>query len=142
MAGAVYRLRPDEHLRRQWPAYWNGKPFLAEWNKNTLFSILTNAAMTKPEKVTPTTLHKLPAPATRTIKMMDSKFGPDGSLYMIDWGSRLERATPTPASTASTTRPATARRSPRRQPTRPTATRRWTVAVLLGRLQRPGRRPA
>ncbi|SDO20381.1 Protein of unknown function [Nakamurella panacisegetis] len=86
MAGAVYDYDESNPSDTKWPAYWDGKPLLAEWNNNTLYSILTDAAMTKVQKVTPVTLHQLPAPATRSIKMMDSKFGPDGSLYMIDWG--------------------------------------------------------
>ena len=47
MAGAVYGYDPTVTNPAAWPAYWNGKPFLAEWNKNTLFSIITNAAMTE-----------------------------------------------------------------------------------------------
>ena len=43
----VYAYDPTVTNPAAWPAYWNGKPFLAEWNKNTLFSIITNAAMTK-----------------------------------------------------------------------------------------------
>ena len=87
MAGAVYQYDPSVKAPGAWPAYWSGKPLLGEWNKNNLFSILTDSATSKVLKVTGTSLHKLPAPATRTIKLMDSKFGPDGSLYVIDWGS-------------------------------------------------------
>ncbi|RIJ76691.1 DUF1349 domain-containing protein, partial [Nakamurella silvestris] len=90
MAGPMYRYDPNLVSDVKWPAYWDGKALLAEWNKNTLFSVLTNTAATSVLKTTQLHEHKLPAPATREIKMMDSHFGPDGALYIIDWGSGWE----------------------------------------------------
>ncbi|MTD13899.1 DUF1349 domain-containing protein [Nakamurella sp. YIM 132087] len=87
MAGPVYRFDPANTSESKWPAYWDGKALFAEWNKNTMFSVLTDDAFTAVQKITPLTLHQLPAPATRSIKMMDAHFGPDGSLYIIDWGA-------------------------------------------------------
>ncbi|RIJ77775.1 DUF1349 domain-containing protein, partial [Nakamurella silvestris] len=87
MAGPMYRYDPNLNSDVKWPEYWDGKAFLAEWNKNTLFSVLTNTDVDKVIKTTQIHEHKLPAPATREMKMMDSHFGPDGALYFIDWGN-------------------------------------------------------
>ncbi|RIJ70548.1 DUF1349 domain-containing protein [Nakamurella silvestris] len=90
MAGPMYRYDPNLVSDVKWPAAWDGKALMAEWNNNNMFSILTDTDVTKPLKITQIHEHKLPAPDTREIKMMDSVFGPDGALYIIDWGSGWE----------------------------------------------------
>jgi cytochrome c len=83
MTSGTYRFAPALTPGRQWPAYWDGSVVLADWNNGRLFAVqlaesggggsgwvgvtrmLTGMSFFRP--------HRL-------------KFGPDGALYLIDWG--------------------------------------------------------
>ncbi|MBB6470853.1 ThuA domain-containing protein [Sphaerisporangium rubeum] len=81
MAGPVYRFDADNPSTTKWPAYWDGKAIFGEWNTNKMFSFQLNENVTslvKINQVLKTMSFKRP---------MDLKFGPDGALYLIEWGS-------------------------------------------------------
>ncbi|MEU7696222.1 DUF1349 domain-containing protein [Microbispora sp. SCL1-1] len=81
MGGPVYRYDPNVQSTIKWPAYWDGKAIFGEWNNNALWSFQLNedgSKLVEMNKIM-TTL--------RFLKPMDMKFGPDGALYLIEWGS-------------------------------------------------------
>ncbi|WP_436759233.1 ThuA domain-containing protein [Streptosporangium sp. V21-05] len=81
MAGPVYRYDADLESPVKWPAYWDGKAIFGEWNTNKMFSFQLNEAgdtQIKINQILSSLSFKRP---------MDIKFGPDGALYLIEWGS-------------------------------------------------------
>ncbi|WP_426594786.1 ThuA domain-containing protein [Cellulomonas sp. McL0617] len=89
MAGPMYRYDETSTSDTKWPAYWDGKALFGEWNNNVVYSLLTTSDVRRLQKVTKISEASLGA-GQRSVKMMDAKFGPDGSLYVIDWGSGWE----------------------------------------------------
>ncbi|MFC4588527.1 ThuA domain-containing protein [Sphaerisporangium corydalis] len=81
MAGPAYRYDPALVSDRKWPAYWDGKAIFGEWNQDNLYSFQLSedgSRLTDINRMLPTFAFKKP---------MDMKFGPDGALYLIEWGS-------------------------------------------------------
>ncbi|SDT39587.1 Protein of unknown function [Jiangella sp. DSM 45060] len=81
MAGGVYRYDPDLVSDRKWPAYWDGKAIFGEWNQGNLYSFQldqTGSAVTDINAVFPDW------PFARPHAL---QWGPDGALYVIEWGS-------------------------------------------------------
>ncbi|WP_208868447.1 ThuA domain-containing protein, partial [Microbispora triticiradicis] len=81
MGGPVYRYNADITATNKWPAYWDGKAIFGEWNNNAMWSFQVNEDATKLVEMN-RILQTL-----SFIKPMDMKFGPDGALYLIEWGS-------------------------------------------------------
>ncbi|WP_459805221.1 ThuA domain-containing protein [Herbidospora sp. RD11066] len=81
MAGPVYRYDEASTSVVKWPAYWDGKAIFGEWNNNTLFSFQLNEAGTQQIKIN-RILRDM-----GFIRPMDIKFGYDGALYLVEWGS-------------------------------------------------------
>ncbi|WP_405146382.1 ThuA domain-containing protein [Sphaerisporangium sp. NBC_01403] len=81
MAGPVYRY--DENLKSdvKWPAYWDNKALFGEWNNNKMFSFQLNEDSTKLVKINQI------LKSMSFKRPMDIKFGPDGAMYLIEWGS-------------------------------------------------------
>ncbi|WP_405087031.1 ThuA domain-containing protein [Microbispora sp. NBC_01389] len=81
MGGPVYRYDAALQSTTKWPAYWDGKALFGEWNNNQIFSFQLNedgTSLVKINRILQTLSFKKP---------MDMKFGPDGSMYLIEWGS-------------------------------------------------------
>ncbi|GAB3881743.1 hypothetical protein GCM10029964_038320 [Kibdelosporangium lantanae] len=81
MAGPTYRYDPNLQSDRKWPAYWDGKAIFGEWNQNNLFSFQLSedgSQLVDINRILPT---------FNFLKPMDMKFGPDGALYLVEWGS-------------------------------------------------------
>jgi glucose/arabinose dehydrogenase/PKD repeat protein len=81
MAGPVYRYDPDLQSDRKWPAAWDGHALLGEWGQGRFYDVLLDEAGTAPVKATPF------LPQGFLNKPMAWDYGPDGALYVIDWGS-------------------------------------------------------
>jgi PKD repeat protein/glucose/arabinose dehydrogenase/type 1 glutamine amidotransferase len=81
MAGPAYRYDPNLASDRKWPAYWDGKAIFGEWNQNNLFSFQLDEDGSKL-----TDINRIFA-SIGFKKPMDMKYGPDGALYLIEWGS-------------------------------------------------------
>ena len=73
-------LRPTLDSDRKFPAFYDNKWFIAEWNNGWIktANLDANGAMTKVDPFALGTGYKRP---------MDLDFGPDGALYVIEWGS-------------------------------------------------------
>ncbi|MGJ6963855.1 ThuA domain-containing protein [Streptosporangium sp. G11] len=81
MAGPVYRYDADLQSTVKWPAYWDGKAIFGEWNTNKMFSFQLNEAGNAQIKINQI------LGGMSFKRPMDIKFGPDGALYLIEWGS-------------------------------------------------------
>ncbi|WP_248960639.1 ThuA domain-containing protein [Sphaerisporangium perillae] len=81
MAGPAYRYDPALVSDRKWPAYWDGKAVFGEWNQNYLYSFQLSADGSQLVDINPMLT------SMSFKKPMDMKFGPDGALYLIEWGS-------------------------------------------------------
>src|SRR3954462_3360755 len=80
MGGPRYHFDPSLVSDRKFPAYYDNKWFVGEWNNNWIKTANLDAsgAMTKVDAFALGTGYKRP---------MDLDFGPDGALYVIEWGS-------------------------------------------------------
>ncbi|MFJ5620651.1 ThuA domain-containing protein [Micromonospora sp. NPDC093243] len=87
MGGPFYQYDPDLKSDTKFPAYYDGKPFFYEWSRNKMYSIITDGDGGV-EKVNPF------LPEEQFLAPIDSKFGPEGSLYVLDWGGGFGRDNP------------------------------------------------
>ncbi|WP_434741725.1 ThuA domain-containing protein [Micromonospora sp. SH-82] len=81
MGGPVYRYDADNQSTRKWPAYYDGKALLGEWNQSKMYTM----QVTEDGKSL-VDINQLLTGMT-FIRPMDFEFGPDGALYLIEWGS-------------------------------------------------------
>jgi PKD repeat protein len=81
IAGPVYRFDPALNSSRKWPADFDGRAIFGEWTANKLFTFQLDANGTNVTSIDPL------LPSMTFLKPMDFKFGPDGALYLIEWGS-------------------------------------------------------
>ncbi|MGH3385206.1 MAG: ThuA domain-containing protein [Nocardioidaceae bacterium] len=79
MAGPVYRFDPALQSDVKWPAYYDGAAMFYEWTNNELFEIRSDGDAV--HTVNPL-LNSL-----EFLRPMDMTFGPDGAMYLIEWGS-------------------------------------------------------
>ncbi|RYB93835.1 DUF1349 domain-containing protein [Nocardioides oleivorans] len=93
MGGPFYRYDADLESDTKFPESYDGKPFFYEWARNKMYSIqLKDPATGEPG----TEVEKVNAflPTQQFLAPIDSKFGPDGSLYVLDWGGGYGRDNP------------------------------------------------
>jgi PKD repeat protein/glucose/arabinose dehydrogenase len=81
MTSGTYSYDPDLASDRKWPAYFDSKAIWADWNNSRLFSVQLNEAGTDYTDLN-RFLPNLPMRRPHALQ-----FGPDGALYMIEWGS-------------------------------------------------------
>ncbi|RKN44375.1 ThuA domain-containing protein [Micromonospora endolithica] len=81
MGGPVYRYDADLDSNRKWPAYYDGKALLGEWNQNKMYTMQVTA-----DGKSLVDINQL-LTGLSMIRPMDFEFGPDGALYLIEWGS-------------------------------------------------------
>ncbi|WP_062288779.1 PQQ-dependent sugar dehydrogenase [Demequina phytophila] len=95
MGGPTFHYDPDGPSS-QWPEYWDGKAFFYEFSQDYI------AALTIPDPDGPVThvQQVLPNAALTdnvqaiTDSPIDMEFGPDGSLYILDYGNGFFRQNP------------------------------------------------
>ena len=82
MSGPVYRYDAKNPSTTKFPAYFDGASFFYEWARNSVKEIRFD----KDEK-----LLKINdfLQSAKFAKPMDMTFGPDGSLYVLEWGSEF-----------------------------------------------------
>ncbi|QSF56523.1 ThuA domain-containing protein [Nocardioides sp. zg-1228] len=81
MTSGTYDYDPDLVSDRKWPEYFDSKAIWADWNNNRLFTVQMNQAGTNYTDIN-RFLSNLPMQRPHALQ-----FGPDGALYMIEWGS-------------------------------------------------------
>ena len=82
MGGPVYRYNAASTSATKFPAYYNGVHFFYEWSRNYIKEIHFDSAGNL-VKINPF------LPGGNFIKPMAMRFGPDGSLYVLEWGSEF-----------------------------------------------------
>ncbi|MEU6440856.1 ThuA domain-containing protein [Streptomyces sp. NPDC047046] len=83
----VYHYDPDNPSETKFPAYFDKTPFFGEWSRNRLheFRLDDDGKLFKINDFLPNLSFKSP---------MDMKFGPDGAMYLLEWGSGFGRDNP------------------------------------------------
>lgn len=82
MGGPVYRFDPDLQSDRKWPAYWDGKAMFGEWGQSKLYSFQLG------EKSKLIDINQI-LTSMNFKRPMDIEFGPDGAMYLIEWGDEF-----------------------------------------------------
>jgi glucose/arabinose dehydrogenase/PKD repeat protein len=81
MGGPVYRFNAGLNSDRKWPAYWDGKALFGEWNQNKLYTMQVTA-----NGQSLVDINQL-LTGVNVLRPMDMEFGPDGAMYLIEWGT-------------------------------------------------------
>ncbi len=81
MAGPVYRYDPNLASTRKWPIDFDGRAVFAEWNTSSMYTFQLDSGGTDVTSIDPL------LPSVKFNRPMDFKFGPDGALYVIEWGT-------------------------------------------------------
>ncbi|WP_246614159.1 PQQ-dependent sugar dehydrogenase [Paractinoplanes bogorensis] len=79
MGGPAYEFDKSNKSQVKWPASFDGKPLFAEWTRDYIkaFTLNRQNQVTKIESVVPDIVVDNP---------MDLEFGPDGALYVLEYG--------------------------------------------------------
>ncbi len=88
MGGPFYDFDPDLESDTKFPQSYDGKAFFYEWARNAMYSVIPGEDRASVEKVDPF------LPDEEFLAPIDSEFGPDGSLYVLDWGGGFGRDNP------------------------------------------------
>lgn len=92
MGGPFYHYDEASTSDTKFPESWDDKAFFYEWARNDMYSIQLKepaaGSGSQVEKVNPV------LPTTAFSAPIDSKFGPDGSMYVLDWGGGFGRDNP------------------------------------------------
>ncbi|WP_380166687.1 ThuA domain-containing protein [Jannaschia sp. R86511] len=96
MGGPTYRYDAELESDTKFPEYFDGKPFFYDWARNDMFSFVLDPEATTEEYVPGEAVEKVNAflPQTQFLAPIDSLFGPDGSMYVLDWGGGYGRDNP------------------------------------------------
>ena len=80
MAGPMYHYDAASTSDRKFPQYYDDTPFFYEWGRNYIkeFRLDANRDLIKINSFTPN---------FSFIRPMDMEFGPDGALYVLEWGT-------------------------------------------------------
>ena len=118
--GPVYRYDDDaEDNSARWPEYWDGRWFLQDFGNNSAKHGLLLDPATDQDGGKPVYADSLRGVLNWQANYMDSKFGPDGALYVQVYAGLLHAPARRRASTGSPTPAARTRRTPTRSGPRP-----------------------
>ena len=87
MAGPVYHYDANSPSTTKWPSYFDGKPLFYEWGRNFIHE-WPLAADGKVLTMNPV------LNGTAFLSPLDLQFGPDGALYLLEWGGGFGRDNP------------------------------------------------
>ncbi|GAB2791295.1 ThuA domain-containing protein [Amycolatopsis magusensis] len=87
MAFPAYQYDPGNPSATKFPEYFDQTPFFGEWSRNKMFEFRLgqDGKLLKINNFLSNLSFKSP---------MDAKFGPDGALYLLEWGSGFGRDNP------------------------------------------------
>jgi glucose/arabinose dehydrogenase/type 1 glutamine amidotransferase len=82
MAGPVYHFEANDASQRKLPAYYDDTLFIYEWSRNWIMEVKLDAAgnVLKINPFLPNMAFQRP---------MDMKIGPDGAIYLLEWGTNF-----------------------------------------------------
>jgi hypothetical protein len=86
MAGPMYVFDPASTSAIKWPAEYGGGIMFYEWTRNFIadFRLGADGTLVSAERV----------PNVNIIGAIDVEFGPDGALYVLEYGSAFNFAAP------------------------------------------------
>ena len=87
MGGPVYEFDPELDSDVKWPEYWDGKALFGEWNQGKMYSFQLTGDQRDDLVDINRVLPKIFDPSAGFDRPMDFDFGPDGALYVVDWGA-------------------------------------------------------
>ncbi|WP_426309963.1 PQQ-dependent sugar dehydrogenase [Cellulosimicrobium sp. E-16] len=98
MGGPIFRSADYPDAPGKFPAYWDGKPFMAEFSQDyvaafTLDELSSAGVVTAVEDFLPNA-HLTSAAQPIWDNVMDFEFGPDGNLYVLEYGDGFFRQNP------------------------------------------------
>ncbi|TDE14022.1 ThuA domain-containing protein [Jiangella asiatica] len=80
IGGPTYHFDPDNPSEAKFPEYYDDTVLIAEWTRNAIFEVKLDEAG-QPAIINPF------MPGVEFLRPIDLQFGPDGSLYVIEWGT-------------------------------------------------------
>ncbi|GAA0666303.1 hypothetical protein GCM10009535_52570 [Streptomyces thermocarboxydovorans] len=80
MGGPAYRYDKHNRAVNRWPAYFDGKPLFYEWTRDQMKAI-TLGKRNEVRKIEDA------IPSITTDGPIDAEFGPDGALYVLEYGT-------------------------------------------------------
>lgn len=85
IGGPTYRYDPELESETKFPEYYDDTTFIAEWTRNAMFEVKKDDS----NDGTAGNALSLNRFLGRTpfLRPIDMEFGPDGSLYVIEWGT-------------------------------------------------------
>ncbi|MFI6063047.1 PQQ-dependent sugar dehydrogenase [Streptomyces sp. NPDC051286] len=96
MAGPVYHYDADNPSPGKFPQYWDGKAFFAEFSQDYVAALTLDGPdgpVSKLENVLPNS-ERSQNGIPQWDNPMDLEFGPDGALYVLDYGDGFFRQNP------------------------------------------------
>ena len=87
MAGPVYHYDAGSTSATKWPQYFEGKPLFYEWGRN----FIQEWPLAADGKVL--TMNRVLS-SMDFLSPLDLQFGPDGALYLLEWGGGFGRDNP------------------------------------------------
>jgi cytochrome c len=89
MAFPIYQYDANNPSQTKFPAYFDGTPFFGEWARHTMseFRLDSSGNLLKINNFLSNMQFDSP---------MDAKFGPDGSMYLLNWGRGWDDNKPLP----------------------------------------------
>ena len=96
MGGPIYHFDDAMDSDTKFPAYYENKPFFYDWARNDMFSFVLDDSAWTDDYESGEAVEKVNQflPQTQFLAPIDSLFGPDGSLYVLDWGGGYGRDNP------------------------------------------------
>ncbi|MGW2889903.1 PQQ-dependent sugar dehydrogenase [Streptomyces griseoruber] len=80
MGGPAYRYDKRNTAENRWPRYFDDKPLFYEWTRDQMKAI-TLGSRNEVQKIEDA------IPSIRTDGPIDAEFGPDGALYVLEYGT-------------------------------------------------------
>jgi cytochrome c len=80
IGGPMYHFDPNLNSENKFPAYYDDTMLIADWTRNAIFEVKQDAAGQ------PFSINRF-MPGSTFLRPIDMEFGPDGSLYLIEWGT-------------------------------------------------------
>ncbi|HEU5470216.1 MAG TPA: ThuA domain-containing protein [Actinophytocola sp.] len=80
IGGPTYPYDANLNSENKFPAYYDGATLVADWTRNAIFEVRPDA------NGQPFSINRV-LPNMQFLRPIDLEFGPDGALYVIEWGS-------------------------------------------------------
>lgn len=80
VGGPTYHYRQDNDSETKLPEYYDGTTFIADWTRNAMFEVK------KDDSGNAVSVNRF-LPHTTFLRPIDMEIGPDGALYVIEWGT-------------------------------------------------------